>query len=281
MRRTRFALAVALVGVMAIGATDVSPSELAELAESADVAQLADVTSVDGVPVDMARILADGDPAERADHVARLLGTEAGGPEVPFVGGPGDVAAASLAQTVLERSKYDVPAESAFDRFLAQAQAWLAELLGRAIAALGGTRNAALVAMLVVAAAGIGGFGFLARRRSASIEATADLARILTEGGDPSEYERLAALADSEGRFEDSIRYRFVAGLLRLDLTGRITFRPGLTTGQVVDELDDERFTRLAREFEEIAYGGREATEAMRDRSVDGWRAVLSAPVPT
>ncbi len=181
---------------------------------------------------------------------------------------------------MLDHPKYDVPSESAFDRFLAQARAWLAELLGRAIATLGGTRNAALVAMLVVAVAGIGGFAFLARRRTRSIEATANLERILSDGGDPADFDGLATLADRDGRFDDSIRYRFVAGLLRLDLAGRITFRPGLTTGQVVDELADERFASLARDFEEITYGGRDATAAMRDRAIEGWRTVLSDRVP-
>ena len=281
MRRTRLGIIIALVGALSIGATDVSPTDVAELAEAGDIGSLAEVTAVDGVAVDMARILSGSDSGARARAIARLLDGGENIPGAPFIGEPGDEIAASLAQRVLDQPKYDVPAESAFDRFLAQAQAWLAELLGRTIAALGGTRNAALVAMLIVAAAGIGGFGFLARRRSASIEATADLVRILAEGGDPVDYDRLAESADREGRFGDSIRYRFVAGLLRLDLAGRITFRPGLTTGQVVDQLADDRFTRLAHDFEEIAYGGRNATAAMRDRTVEEWRAVLSDRVPT
>ena len=141
---------------------------------------------------------------------------------------------------------------------------------------MGGARNAGLLALVVVAIAGLAGFAFLARRRTASVERTTRLERILAEGGDPDELERRADLADREGRHAEAIRHRFVAGLLRLDMAGRITFRPGLTTGAVVEALGDEDFARLARQFEEVAYGGRPASEEMSRASAEGWRSVLS-----
>ena len=277
MTRLRTACLIVLLGVTTMGAIDADAGTVSELAEAGDVDRLGEVTSVNGVPVDMERML-DGEPVDRrTDTLERLFSP---GDVLPFTTRIDPEAARTVASEVLEQSTFDVPTESAFDRFLAQAQAWLAEALFRLVSALGGARNAGLIALVIVALAGLAGFAFLARRRTATIERTTNLERILAEGGNPEEYERLAALADREGRFSDSIRYRFVAGLLRLDLAGRITFRPGLTTGQVVDDLGDERFARLARQFEDVAYGGREATEEMRDRSIEEWRTILGERVP-
>lgn len=277
MTRLRTACLIVLLGVTSMGAIDADAVTVSELAEAGDVDRLGEVTSVNGIPVDMERML-DGESVDRrTDTLERLFSP---GDVLPFTTRIDPEAARTVASEVLEQSKFDVPTESAFDRFLAQAQAWLAEALFRLVSALGGARNAGLIALVIVALAGLAGFAFLARRRTATIERTTNLERILAEGGNPDEYERLAALADREGRFSDSIRYRFVAGLLRLDLAGRITFRPGLTTGQVVDDLGDERFARLARQFEDVAYGGREATEEMRDRSIEEWRTILGERVP-
>lgn len=260
-----------------MGAIDADAVTVSELAGAGNSDRLAEITSVDGIPVDMNRLLAGGTVDRRIETLENLFSPN---DAPPFARHIEPEAARSVASEVLEQSKYDVPTESAFDRFLAQAQAWLAEALFRLVSALGGARNAGLIALVIVALAGLGGFAFLARRRTATIERTTNLERILAEGGDPEQYERLAALADREGRFSDSIRYRFVAGLLRLDIAGRITFRPGLTTGQIIDDLDDERFTRLARQFEDVAYGGRDASEEMRDRSIEEWSAILGERVP-
>jgi len=260
-----------------MGAIDADAVTVSELAEAGDIERLGEITSVDGIPVNMDRML-DGQRVDR--RVETLENLFPPNVDPPFASRIDPETARSVASEVLEQSKYDVPTESAFDRFLAQAQAWLAETLARLVTALGGARNAGLIALAIVALAGLGGFAFLARRRTATIERTTNLERILAEGGDPEEYERLAALADREGRFSDSIRYRFVAGLLRLDIAGRITFRPGLTTGQIIDDLEDERFARLARQFEDVAYGGRNATEEMRDRSIEEWSAILGERVP-
>lgn len=277
MTRLRTTCLVALLGVASMGAIEADAETVSELAEAGDVDRLGEITSVGGIPVDMDRML-DGEPADRRMDTLENLFSPDG--VLPFTTRIDPESARSVAAEVLGQSKYDVPSESAFDRFLAQAQAWLAEALARLVTALGGARNAGLIALGIVALAGLGGFAFLARRRTATIERTTTLERILAEGGDPAEYEGLAALADRERRFSDSIRYRFVAGLLRLDIAGRITFRPGLTTGQIVDELDDERFAGVARQFEDVAYGGRDATEEMRDGSIEEWSAILGERVP-
>lgn len=260
-----------------MGAVDADSITVSELAEAGDVDRLGEITSVDGIPVDMDRMLDDGSTAHRTEALESLFSPDG---DLPFAIRIDPDTARSVASEVLEQSKYDLPTESAFDRFLAQAQAWLAEALAGLVAALGGARSAGLIALAIVALAGLGGFAFLARRRTAAIERKTSLERIFAEGGDPDEYDRLAALADREGRFSASIRYRFVAGLLRLDIAGRITFRPGITTGQIVDELGDERFTHLARQFEDVAYGGRDATLEMRDRSIEEWSAILGERVP-
>ncbi len=260
-----------------MGAIDADAVTVSELAGAGDIDRLREISSVDGIPIDIDRIL-DGDFGDRRTRTLSLLFSPQGAP--PFSARLDPETARSIASEVLEQSKFDVPTESAFDRFLAQAQAWLAEALSRLVTALGGARNAGLIALAIVALCGLGGFAFLARRRTATIERTTNLERILAEGGDPTDYERLATLADLEGRFSDSIRHRFVAGLLRLDMAGRINFRAGLTTGQVIDELGDERFAGLAHQFEDVAYGGRIATEEMRNRSIEEWGAILGESVP-
>jgi hypothetical protein len=76
---------------------------------------------------------------------------------------------------------------------------------------------------------------------------------------DPNELERAAERAERDGQLDHALRLRFRAGLLRLGDRGAIRYRPSLTTGEVRRALGSETFDELARTFETVAYGGRDA----------------------
>jgi hypothetical protein len=250
----------------------VAADEVGELIESGDIPGLRSVTEIGGVPVDMGTILdSAGSDLDRrlqtlADMIARgsVVGTEPG-------------SAGEAARRVLEQSKYDVGGEGFLDRMGALLLAWLDRFLNWLTSALGGPTNTALIVIGVVVLVGLAAFTFLARRRSATLERELSLERLIAEGGDPAEFERSADDAAARGSFDEALRYRFLAGLLRLDLSGRITFRPGLTTGEIADKLSDPRFDHLMAVFNDVAYGGRHAGSEAYEESVGTWKDLLTA----
>lgn len=185
----------------------------------------------------------------------------------------------AIARRILEQPKYIETTESTFDRLWAQFTEWLATVFARLTEAVGGSLQAGLIALGVVGLVGILAFTYLARRRAAVTSRHLTLERILEEGGDPDELDRLSRESAARGDYSTAIRQAFLAGLLRLDMSERITFRPGLTTGAIVDELNDPTFDELARMFEDIAYGGRHGDAESYPRAVDGWTALLDTTV--
>lgn len=113
------------------------------------------------------------------------------------------------------------------------------------------------------------------RRRSGGASERVPFGTIGGRRDDPSELEALADAAERSGDFDTAVRLRFRAGLLRLDERGALLFRPSLTTGEVRRLLGSATFDELAVTFEEIAYGGREATPPDASSARDSWRAVL------
>ncbi len=245
--------------------------EVIDLIEAESLERLGSITDVDGEPVDMDAILdaAGNDLDRRLETLADLLAR-------PLTLDADATAAAETARQILTQSKYEVGGEGFLDRLGALILAWFDRFLAWLSSALGGPTNTALVVIGVVVLAGLAAFTFLARRRSAALEQEFSLERLIAEGGDPAEYERTAASAASRGAWDEALRFRFLAGLLRLDLSGRITFRPGLTTGEIAATLSDERFDRLVDVFNDVAYGGRHADEASYRSSVDTWTELLS-----
>ena len=249
-----------------------APAEdVIELIDAENLDRLRSVTDVDGVPFDMDALLdASGSDLDRrletlGDLLARpsTLEVDAG-------------SAVETARRVLEQSKYEVGGEGFLDRLGALIVAWFDRFLAWLSSALGGPTNTALVVIGVVVLAGLAAFTFLARRRSATLQEEFSLERLIAEGGDPAEYERSAEAAASRGAWDEALRFRFLAGLLRLDLSGRITFRPGLTTGEIAATLSDERFDHLVDVFNDVAYGGRHADEASYRSSVETWSELLA-----
>jgi hypothetical protein len=249
----------------------VGAEQVAGLIESGDIDGLRSVTDIDGAAVDIAAML-DATGSE----LDRRLETLAGLLDRGSLVGTDPSSAADTARRILEGSKYEVAGEGFLDRIGAILLAWLDRFLNWLSSALGGPANTALVVIGVVVLVGLVGFTFLARRRSATLDQELSLERLLAEGGDPSEYEQSAEIAAEAGSFDAALRYRFLAGLLRLDLSGRITFRPGLTTGEISDTLSDARFDHLMDVFNDVAYGGRHADAATYAESVATWMDLLT-----
>jgi hypothetical protein len=110
--------------------------------------------------------------------------------------------------------------------------------------------GAAIVALAVFVATR------LAARRTA-YEAGLVVRSARARSGDPAALERLAEEAERRGDLEVAVRLRFRAGLLRLARTKALPERPSLRTGEARRALHSRRFDRLARDFDEIVYGGR------------------------
>ena len=136
----------------------------------------------------------------------------------------------------------------------------------------GGVAGAWVVAALVLITA----VGLLALRRARTrlghgSEPTGRARRL-----GPSELEREAVLAEGAGRWEDAVRLRFRAGILRLG--ERLSCASTETTpNQVIGEIvHSARFDSLAARFDEVAYGGRRRHPQMPTSSVASGRSCWS-----
>lgn len=92
----------------------------------------------------------------------------------------------------------------------------------------------------------------------------------------PDELDRLAGEAEAAGDYSRAYRYRFRAGLLRLDAAGAVRLDPSRTTGQLRRDLARARFDGLASRFDEIVYGDEraDATDASHARA--DWPRLLA-----
>ena len=95
------------------------------------------------------------------------------------------------------------------------------------------------------------------------------------DGLDPDELERRAEEAERRGDLDAALRLRFRAGLARLADAGVVRLRPGLTNATVSRTLRSPRFDELAGDFDEVAYGGRPATETDVAAARSTWPTVL------
>jgi hypothetical protein len=101
-----------------------------------------------------------------------------------------------------------------------------------------------------------------------------------TAGGawlDPDELERRADAAEGRGDLDTALRLRFRAGLVRLADAGAVRLRPGLTNAAVSRTLRSTQFDELAGHFDEVAYGGRPASESDVAAARATWPDVVDA----
>jgi len=151
---------------------------------------------------------------------------------------------------------------------------WLDRLIS---AVPGGPRVFFGILALLVIAAAVWATLRLGQRRNRQIEAF-DLARISAERGlDPEDLEASAAAAAARGNFREAVRFRFVAGLLRLDAKKAIDFTPGMTSAEVAAALRHPAYDELAQTFDAIVYGDEPAGPPDDSAAVEGWRELLES----
>lgn len=284
-RRRAVAAAVLAAVVLGIGpvgpatAQNVTGSQLQDLAARAAgdpraLAQLRAVREVDGRPVDMGRALAGAEGPGLASRLQTLsAGAEAAGSAVA------SEQARQEAQAVLDGRRFK-PARvpRPFAGILRTLGRWLepvGEPIGRVWRRMVDTvaGRLVLVGLAFVVAALISAF-LIGRRSPANLHRSRPFGMV-GESIDPDELERQAVAAERAGDLDHAVRLRFVAGVLRLDRAGVITYRSSLTTGQLRSRLHSESFAELAAAFDEIAYGGRPAGEADLRAATDAWPRVL------
>jgi hypothetical protein len=280
--RRRAAAAVVLLSLGLAGPagaqTAVTGPQLQALAERAAddpraLAQLRAVQQVDGRPVEIGRALAGAEGPELAARLRALAGG----------GAPTAVDAAQArqdAEPVLEGRRFKpsrVPRP--FAGILRTLGGWL-EPLVEPLGGLWGRLMSSVAAQLGVVAvvfvlALLICLRLLGRRSPDAVRRSRRLGSE-GEGLDPHELERRAAEAERAGDLDRAVRLRFVAGVLRLDAAGVVTYRSSLTTGQLRARVPATTFAELAAAFDEIAYGGRAAGEADVRAATEGWPRVLA-----
>jgi len=96
-----------------------------------------------------------------------------------------------------------------------------------------------------------------------------------TAGPDPVALERDAHRAERQERWEDAVRLRFRAGLLRLGAR-REDLHPDMTPNHVVARrLGSEPLERLSARFDEIVYGAADATAEDAEAQRRDWPEIL------
>jgi len=158
---------------------------------------------------------------------------------------------------------------------------WLARHLHFLVHPWNGLRGAVggadvLWAILAVVIVGLAIFlaARLAARRTA-FEAGLATRRAGGRTEDPIALERLADEAERRGDLEIALRLRFRAGLLRLARTKALPERPSLRTREARQALHNQRFDRLARDFDEIVYGRRQPSPGDVAAARSEWPHVL------
>ncbi len=188
--------------------------------------------------------------------------------------GPDD--ARELAKKILSEKRFQTAEPSPIRRPLA----WIGRQASRVLQPVGeviGSIVSVLVAspfwglLFVVAVLAAVFFGVrraAARRVGSFADPKSDSA--IVEAIDPAMLERDADEAASVGDHARAVRLRFRAGLVRLTGAGRLP-KHEVTNGEARSQLRTPEFDELADDFDEIVYGGREATETDSSQSRTRW----------
>ena len=261
MTRARVAGAALLLAIAAsmwfsgiARAADVSASEFRTLARAAiddpaALVRLRDVDAVDGRAVNVDGALRGARGAALDARLRELAGS--------YEVAPGGRDTRQDAREVLAERRFqeaDVPGPfRGIIRWLRHRVpdlGWLDDLLpgGRSVVWIVLGAVLALLAWFVARR-------FLTTRIRASAAQQQALAAARDE--DPRALEARADAAEAAGDLEAALRLRFRAGLLRLDASGAIDFRPSISTIEVRRRLHDDDFDALAATFDDVVYGGR------------------------
>ena len=273
MKRARVAgvvlvLAATFALPAAAQATEVTMEEFRTLVErSIDddrgaLAELRRVDVVDGQQVDVRGAL----QGARGDDLEVRLRTL--GDSLPTGTEPLTINPQAEAREVLAEDRFQANSPRPFRSFFE----WLGELVPDFDWVPGPPAVAWLfLAVLVVVIATMLGRRVLTRR----IDTSAAEQAAIAARDDPRALERLAEEAEAAGAFEQALRLRFRAGLLRLDAGGAIDYRPSISTREVSRKLHSEDFDALALTFDDVVYGGRAADDADVEEARSRWRQVV------
>lgn len=267
-RRRRAALLLALLGALMsaapAAAEDVSSAELRPLLHAAAAGdpvaegRLEGVTSIDGRPADLGRVLG-ADPDERVARLAEL--------ERRLSDPPGEGSDLSGRAGELAGNGQRQPPEPESDSG------------GSALGGLGVSAPVAIgLAVVVLLLAAL--LAQQAGRRRLPAASEGRLPGGGGEGGEeepeaPGELERRADRAAREGDHATAVRLRFRAGLQRLASAHVIELRPSLTPGQVARSIPSGRLQGLTATFERVVYGRVAATEEDSSTARREWPVAL------
>ena len=279
----RWALVLCVAGLVlspapAAAETSAEVRDLARQAkrDPAALDRLREVRSIDGQPADL-RTALDGAEGDELDRRLDVIESEVGRGTTPSVRARDD------AGRILNSDRYrtDEPPRP-LRGVLRRLGEWLEpvfEPIGRLFRNIGDlTRNLPL--MLLLAALVVALTIVLTRaaiRRTAAKALDAETTPVIKrrESNDPVDLEKEADAAEAGGDYDLAFRLRFRAGLLRLDKAGVIHLRQDSTTGQLVRAIRSTTFPRLARTFDEVAYGGRTPGAEEVQRAKTEWPRVL------
>jgi len=88
--------------------------------------------------------------------------------------------------------------------------------------------------------------------------------------------EQLADKAYNEGRYDIALRYRFRAGLLRLDKIQLIHFHPSITNNSYQLMLNSVVFNSLVKTFNDVTYGKANCDIAIHDAAKQSWQILIN-----
>jgi hypothetical protein len=179
-------------------------------------------------------------------------------------------------ERILAQAKYGVAPQNPLSDWWNGVWRRFVDWLDRVIAALPGGPEVffGLLGLLVIGAA-VWLALTLAKRRNRQLEARARARYAEEDAIDPAELEAAATRAAAQGDYRESVRLRFVAGLLRLDRKNAIDFRPGMTSAEVSARLREPSYDQLAIRFDAIVYGDAPAGPSDDQSSAEGWRRLL------
>lgn len=146
------------------------------------------------------------------------------------------------------------------------------ELDGLSTPAFELTRSAILLVVSVVLI--VLGASFLIKHRS-TLRSRMNSVNEPPEFASATELEQLAEKARAAGDWAGAIRYRFRAGLARLERKGVIHYSPTLTSGEISKSLGDDDFDTLAATFDAITYGDATAAETDENGARSTWPRVI------
>jgi hypothetical protein len=185
-------------------------------------------------------------------------------------------------QILAQRRYHGTPVPQPFHRPLSWLGNELSRVFGSFAVSIPGTGQALNLAWLAFGVVGVGLAALVAlrvvrRRGGLRVDRGGGARAHAALEDDPATLDRRAEAAERAGDLSGALRLRFRAGLVRLARASAIPARDSVTTGEVRRALRSSEFDELARSFDEVAYGQREASLHDLERARSSWPRVLAA----